>query len=45
MIQFATFLAPNMRPVYQFIADCVGEKLGCPTELVIGSSFDQFAAG
>lgn len=45
LIRFATFLAPNMFPVYQFMADYVGEKLGCPTELRVGSSFDQFAAG
>ena len=44
-IRFATFLAPNMYPVYQFIAAYVAEKLGCRTELVTGSSFDQFAAG
>jgi phosphonate transport system substrate-binding protein len=44
-IRFATFLAPNMFPVYQFITDYVGEKLDCPTELIVGSSFDQFAAG
>jgi phosphonate transport system substrate-binding protein len=45
LIRFATFLAPNMFPVYQSIADYVGEKLDCPTELIIGSDFGQFAAG
>src|SRR5689334_24788976 len=44
-IQFATFLAPNMRPVYEFIVRYVGEKLNRPTTLIAGSSFDQFAAG
>lgn len=44
-LRFATFLAPNMFPVYQFIAGYIGHKLGCPTELVVGSSFDEFAAG
>ena len=44
-IRFATFLAPNMLPVYQFIATYVAEKLNHPTELSMGSSFDQFAAG
>ncbi|GAB4420662.1 MAG: hypothetical protein Fur0044_17680 [Anaerolineae bacterium] len=34
-----------MFPIYQFIAAYVGEKLGCPTELTVGDSFDQFAAG
>ncbi len=44
-IRLATFLAPNMLPVYQFIATYVAEKLNHPTELSVGSSFDQFAAG
>jgi phosphonate transport system substrate-binding protein len=44
-IQFATFLAPNMLPVYQFIAEYVGQRLGCPVELAIGESFDTFARG
>jgi phosphonate transport system substrate-binding protein len=44
-LRFATFLAPNMFPVYQFIADYVGQKLNYTTELSVGSSFDQFAAG
>ncbi len=45
VLRFATFLAPNMLPVYEFIAAYVGEKLGQKTELIVGSSFDQFAAG
>ena len=45
LIRFATFLAPNMLPVYQFITEYAGQKLGCPTELIVGSSFDEFAAG
>jgi phosphonate transport system substrate-binding protein len=45
LIRFATFLAPNMLPVYQFIAEYAGQKLGCPTELIVGSSFHEFAAG
>jgi len=44
-IRFATFLAPNMQPVYEFIARYIGEKLNQPTRLIVGSSFDQFAAG
>lgn len=44
-LRFATFLAPNMFPVYQFIAGYVGRKLGCSTNLSVGASFDQFAAG
>jgi hypothetical protein len=44
-LRFATYLAPNMRPVYQFIADYVGGKLGRDTSLVVGTSFEQFAEG
>jgi phosphonate transport system substrate-binding protein len=44
-LRFVTFLAPNMKPVYQFIADYVAEKLGFPTTLTVGTSFDQFALG
>jgi hypothetical protein len=44
-IRFATYLAPNMWPVYEFIADYVGLKLDRKTSLVVGTSFEQFAAG
>jgi phosphonate transport system substrate-binding protein len=44
-LRFATFLAPNMLPVYRFLADRIGERLGRPVELVVGSSFDQFERG
>ena len=44
-LRFATFLAPNMAPVYRFLADRIGRRLGRPVELVIGRSFDQFEAG
>ncbi len=44
-LRLATFLAPNMLPVYQFIAAYLGQKLGCPTGLSVGVSFDQFGAG
>ena len=45
MNRFATFLAPNMLPVYRFLAQRIGERLGRPVELVVGTSFDQFEAG
>lgn len=45
LLRFITFLAPNMRPVYQFVAAYVGEQLGCQTELVTGTAWGQFAAG
>jgi len=44
-LRFATFLAPNMAPVYRFLADRIGDRLGRPVELVVGRSFDQFEAG
>jgi phosphonate transport system substrate-binding protein len=44
-LRFATFLAPNMLPVYRFLADRIGDRLGHPVELVVGSSFDQFEHG
>ena len=40
-LRFATFLAPNMLPVYRFIVRRVGERLRCATELMVGSSYDQ----
>jgi phosphonate transport system substrate-binding protein len=44
-LRFATFLAPNMLPVYRFLADRIANRLGRPVELVVGSSFDQFERG
>ena len=44
-LRFATFLAPNMLPVYRFLAERIGDRLGRPVELVVGHSFDQFEAG
>jgi phosphonate transport system substrate-binding protein len=44
-LRFATFLAPNMLPVYRFLAARVGDRLGRPVELVVGSSFGQFEQG
>jgi phosphonate transport system substrate-binding protein len=41
-IRFATYLAPNMFPVYQCVADFVGRQLGCHTELAVGVSFAAF---
>src|SRR5262245_23046279 len=42
-LRFVTFLAPNMRPVYEFIARYVGERLGRTTELVVGDSYADVA--
>ena len=44
-LRFASYLAPNMWPVYMFIAEYVGGELGLAAPLVVGTSFDQFAAG
>jgi phosphonate transport system substrate-binding protein len=44
-LRFATFLAPNMAPVYRFLAGRIGEGLGRRVELVVGHSFDQFEWG
>ena len=44
-IKFASFLAPNVFPVYEFIAEYLGRQLGCPTELVVGRSHAEFAEG
>ena len=44
-LRIATFLAPNMLPVYEFIVDAIGRELGIDAELAVGSSFDQFGNG
>jgi phosphonate transport system substrate-binding protein len=44
-LRFATFLAPNMLPVYRFLAGRIAERLGRSVELVVGTSFDQFERG
>jgi phosphonate transport system substrate-binding protein len=44
-LRFATFLAPNMLPVYRFLADRIADRLGRPVVLVAGTSFDQFEHG
>jgi phosphonate transport system substrate-binding protein len=41
LLRFATFLAPNLLPVYRFITRRVGERLGCATELTVGSCYGQ----
>jgi phosphonate transport system substrate-binding protein len=42
---FATYLAPTVRPVYEFVARVAGERLGIETELVEGSTCEPFAGG
>jgi phosphonate transport system substrate-binding protein len=42
-LRFATFLAPNMLPLYEFITRYVGDRLGVPTALGVGSCYDGLA--
>jgi phosphonate transport system substrate-binding protein len=44
-LRFTTYLAPSVRPVYEFVARAVGERLGIETELLDGTSCDRFASG
>jgi hypothetical protein len=44
-LRFATCLAPNMLPVYRFLAERIAQRLGRPVQVVVGSSFDQFEHG
>ena len=44
-LRFASFLAPNLLPVYRFLAERIAGWLGRPVELVVGTSFDQFERG
>lgn len=38
-LRFGTFLAPNVMPVYQAVADEVERRLGIPTELVVETDY------
>ncbi len=40
-LRFATFLAPNLHPVYEFVSRYVGDRLGLATGLVVGSDYDE----
>ena len=44
-LRFGTYLAPNMLPVYEAIADAVGRRLGIETELVVETDYDSCARG
>ena len=44
-LTFASYLAPIMRPVYQWLTDSVGRTLGCETRLVVGSSYEEIVEG
>jgi len=40
-LRFGTFLAPNMLPVYQAIAEFVGDQLQVTTELVVETDYES----
>jgi phosphonate transport system substrate-binding protein len=42
---FATYLAPNLLPVYQSITGAVAKRLGIPVRLEVGRSFNQLLNG
>ena len=44
-ITFATYLAPNVRPVYEAVAESVGRALGCPVELADGGGYERLEGG
>jgi phosphonate transport system substrate-binding protein len=41
LLRFVTFLAPNLLPVYRFITSYVGRRLGCATEIHVGTSYEE----
>jgi phosphonate transport system substrate-binding protein len=43
-LRFVTFLAPNLYPLYEFIAHHAGRQLRLPTELAVGSSYAQLSS-
>jgi phosphonate transport system substrate-binding protein len=42
-LRFATFLAPNLLPLYSFLARYTSERLGLPTELGVGTAYEGLA--
>ena len=42
-LRFGTYLAPNILPVYQTVADEVGRQLGIETELVVETDYESCA--
>jgi len=44
-LRFVTYLAPNMRPVYEFIAHAVAQRLGVETELFVGEAYEELVDG
>src|SRR5262245_37900182 len=44
-LRFATFLAPNMLPVYTHMVERIGRRLGARAELSAGTCYDQLGDG
>lgn len=44
VLRFVTFLAPNLFPLYEFIAHHAGRRLGLATELAVGSSYGELSS-
>src|SRR5919108_1389933 len=42
-LRFATYLAPNVLPVYEAVTEEVGRRLGIMTELVVETSYESCA--
>jgi phosphonate transport system substrate-binding protein len=40
-LRFATYLAPNVLPVYEAVTEEVGRRLGIATDLVVETSYDS----
>ncbi len=40
-LRFGTYLAPNVMPVYEFVAEEVGRRLGIATELVVETDYES----
>jgi phosphonate transport system substrate-binding protein len=43
LLRFASFLAPAMAPVYEFVARRVGDRVGAAVEFAAAASYDQLA--
>jgi hypothetical protein len=44
-LRFATFLAPNVLPVYETVTEQVGRRLGLATDLIVETSYEACERG
>ena len=42
-LRFASFLAPNMLPVYTFMVNRIGQRLNTSVSLAVGDCYDELA--